>query len=216
MNRALVIKELRECAPLGAIAALAAAWALCDLTGALSPWLGRPSPGVPFVQSDDPYGYLITIAGGLAVALGFKQTAWEEFRGTFHYLLHRPIDRRRVFLVKAAVGVALVQAVGAAVILIYGFWAATPGTHASPFFWSMTKQTWQIWFAMPTVYLAAFLCGLRPARWYGSRLLPLVGAGMVAMTLAIQPWLWIAIAGAAALGAVCVAAALEVARTRDY
>lgn len=113
-------------------------------------------------------------------------------------------------------GIALVQVLAGAMILIYALWAATPGTHPSPFFWSMTKPTWQVWFVLPAVYLAAFLCGVRPARWYGSRLLPLVGGGLVVFVLVMQPWLWISVAGAVVLGAGCVAAALEAARTRDY
>ena len=33
-------------------------------------------------------------------------------------------------------------------ILVYGCWAATPGTHAIPFEWSMTVPIWGGWLAM--------------------------------------------------------------------
>ena len=41
----------------------------------------------------------------------------------------------------------------------------------------MTVPAFQIWLLMPLVYLGAFASGIRPARWFGSRLLPLVGGG---------------------------------------
>ena len=41
----------------------------------------------------------------------------------------------------------------------------------------MTAWAWQLWLCMPLVYLGAFLSGIRPARWFGTRLMPLVAAG---------------------------------------
>jgi hypothetical protein len=109
-----------------------------------------------------------------------------------------------------------VQVLGAAMILAYALWAATPGTHASPFYWSMTKPAWQVWFALPAVYMAAFVCGVRPARWYGSRLLPLVGCGFIAFVLVVQPWLWIAAVVGVALTAACATVGLNIAQVRDF
>jgi hypothetical protein len=114
------------------------------------------------------------------------------------------------------VGVALVQAIGAAMILIYAAWAATPGTHASPFFWAMTLPAWQAWLAMPVVYVGAALSGLRPARWYGSRLLPLVACIGVAVMLAVLPYMWMTCVGLAITLAVTLPGVLNVAATRDY
>ena len=42
----------------------------------------------------------------------------------------------------------------------------------------------------PVIYLAAFLSGVRPARWWGTRLLPLVGGGVLYMILANVDWWW--------------------------
>ena len=57
-------------------------------------------------------------------------------------------------------------------------WAATPGTHASPFEWSMTVPIWIGWFAMTILYLGAFHTVVRPGRWYRSRLLPLAASAV--------------------------------------
>jgi hypothetical protein len=59
-------------------------------------------------------------------------------------------------------------------LLFFAFWAATPGTHAKPFEWWMMSSTWRLWFSATAFYLAAFLCGIRAARWWFSRLWPAV------------------------------------------
>jgi hypothetical protein len=217
MYRALLVKELRECLPLVAVASLLAAWVLHVWTGG-APWPGEMgrAPKTPFVTDNFHTGPLLLIVGGLALLLGLKQTAWEELRGTYHYLLHRPVARTRVFLLKIAVGLAVVQILGAAMILVYALWAATPGTHPSPFFWSMTLPAWQVWAAAPAIYLAAFLCGMRPARWYGSKLLPLVACGAAASLLIVQPYMWITVTGTLVLAALSLPAAIDVVQTRDY
>jgi hypothetical protein len=51
----------------------------------------------------------------------------------------------------------------------------------------MTLPTWQALIAVTMLYLAAFLCGLRPSRWFGSRLLPLVAIGLAAWILSAAP-----------------------------
>ena len=43
---------------------------------------------------------------------------------------------------------------------------------ASPFRWSWTLPTWMVIGIMLPVYVGAFPSGLRPARWFGTRLFP--------------------------------------------
>lgn len=76
--------------------------------------------------------------------------------------------------------------------VLYGLWANTPGTHASPFEWWMTTKFWQQWLTLPVLYLAAFQSGLIDARWYGVRLLPVLTAGVLCVASACLPfWWWI-------------------------
>src|SRR4051812_36122856 len=88
MLKALMIKELRESAGVVALAVLAALFAVANLAGlSLLPIL--PSSGlrgIPFV-SDSFSFYLTLIAGGLAVALGLKQSAWEFGSNTYYFVL---------------------------------------------------------------------------------------------------------------------------------
>lgn len=113
---------------------------------------------------------------------------------------------------KLSAGLGLYLVTAAMPILLYAGWAATPGTHASPFEWSMTLGAWQIWLAITGFYLAAFLVGIRPARWIGSRLLPLVGVGVLVVILAVNRWL----IGIFILDACLVSAIFFVACSRDY
>jgi hypothetical protein len=217
MIRALVIKELRECLPLAAVAAAFAAWLLHVATGGAA-WpidVARSSDPQPFLTSS-PWIGLPFVAGPLAALLGLKQMWWDDFRGAYPFLLHRPVSRSQVFLTKVAVGLALVQTIGAAMILIYAAWAATPGAHASPFFWAMTLPAWKAWLAMPVVYLGAALSGLRTGRWYGSRLLPLVASVSIPALLVAVPFMWATLVGLGIAVAVFLPSLMSVAATRDY
>ena len=101
-------------------------------------------------------------------------------------------------LVEAPHGAGLYLAFSAVPILVYAWWAATPGTHAGPFEWSMTLPAWQLWLSITAIYLAAFLVGMRPARWIGSRLLPLVAVGLFVLLLQISHPLVVAVRGGSA------------------
>lgn len=193
MIRALVLKELRETA---GIAAVAVAISLVYLTGRIGVfdllwWLplqpyGQHSPDVPFV-SEDFENILGCLSGVLGIALGFRQSAWEPSQGTMLYLLHRPIARRRIVLTKLLTGLLLQLGCTFVPLALYALWAATPGTHAGPFEWSMAANAFRIWLLMPLFYLGAFAAGLRPGQWFGSRLLPLVAVWPAAIGLTSLP-----------------------------
>ncbi len=217
MHKALVLKELRESAGLIAVAVLAAAYILADLTGVrLLPIQNGIAARYPFVNDTALVFYLCLLAGGLAVLMGFKQSAWELWQGTYFFLLHRPASRRTIFGVKLAVGLAVLLAITGALIQLYAMWAATPGKHATPFFWSMTVTAWQLWIAFPLLYLGAFLSGIRPGRWFGSRLVPLAAGGLLTMIAALVPWWWLSLAIVLVSSAAFVASILLYVETRDY
>jgi len=193
MIRALVIKELRETA---GIAAIAIAVFLAYLSGLMGgsklfsflPGFAAEPPLVPFVQDGFEWVYGC-IAAGLAIVLGFRQSAWEPSQGTSLYLLHRPLSRNAIMLVKLASGAGLLLTVTLLPIVVYAVWAATPGTHAGPFEWSMAAPSFRTWFVIAVVYLGAFASGIRPARWVGSRLLPLASV-LVPVGASCAPFYW--------------------------
>jgi hypothetical protein len=223
MIRAMVIKELRET---WWIAAIALALYLClvkSLTSTYDPqngqllsWLlAAGTTEVPFVGGQFTRIYfLISIL--LALALGFRQSLAESTSGAYLFLLHRPWPRAAFFSTKLAVGAGLFWLCAAVPILIYAFWAATPGNVPAPFEWSMTLDAWWYWLELPLLYMAAFLCGLRPASWFGTRLLPLAAIGL-ALILFSAPWVWwLPVVGLVAMYAVVIFLICDVAQTRDY
>lgn len=176
MWKQLVLKELREVAPLGGLALAVYACAVAQLTGfELVFWPVRRQYGIPFVE--DEFAFEVScVSVCLAIALGMRQTVGESVRGTWVWLLHRPACRHRLIAVKLITGAVVYLICAASPIIVYACWAAIPGTHASPFDWSMTFDAWQQWICVVALYFASFLCGIWPARWFGAKLLPLAGA----------------------------------------
>jgi hypothetical protein len=179
MYRALAYKEWRETWWLGGIAFLilsAHVYSAVGLTFQFDRFAWEwqvVRTTVPFStgELDELVAYT---ACTLGVALGLWQTLGESLRGTWRFLRHRPMSFPAIVLTKIVAGLGLLLVATALPILFYAIWAATPGTHASPFQWSMSVPTWRNWFVSSTAYLAAFLIGLRDVRWYGSRLWPAV------------------------------------------
>jgi hypothetical protein len=224
MIRALALKELRETAGFAVLAVLANLSITAGMVGMqpFARFLRKQRGGVPFAETE--FLQLLTlVAVALTLALGFRQAAWEANQGTYLHLLHRPLRRSAVFLTKLAVGVGLFIVCTALPILLYAWWAATPGTHPGPFEWSMTDPAWRLCFGMPLVYLGAFLSGLRPGRWYGTRLLPLAAAGALAGLLLLFPTMSLIrlpltffIPALVVMYGLLITAICYVAETRDY
>ena len=178
---------------------------------------GTASGQIPFVSDDFGIG-VAYVAALLAVALGFHQTLGETVHGTYLLLFHLPVSRRRLVWIKLAAGLAVYAACTMPPVLLFAIWAATPGTHASPFEWSMTWPVWRILLSMTMLYLAAFLCGLRPARWFGSRLLPLVvGATSTGILLeAPLPWWWLPVLITVVVDVIFLVCIQHMVRVRDF
>jgi hypothetical protein len=217
MTIALAYKEFRE---ILAIAALGLAALLVVASSSMGfnpiPFLsGRYSRGIPFINDPFTSRYMIC-AGSLAMALGFWQSIG-DFRGdTQLFLLHRPASRRSVYLTKLGIGLAINLVCGVLPIALYAAWAATPGTHASPFLWSMTAFNWLSWLAMTAIYLGAFLAGIRPAAWLGTRLAPLAASLMAVLSICSVVPIVSGIMLVGVLNTAIIAAILLVIETRDF
>ena len=225
MWRALAVKELRENIGLAAVALLAYLAVVASVTR-IAPDLaglvmfgsyliyGRESE-VPFVGTGFLFRF-VQVAVLFSLALGFRQSLAEAVGGRFQWLGHRPLRRWRIVAAKLAVGAGLYLVVSAIPILLLAAWAATPGTHASPFFWSMTGPAWWTWFTMLVLYLGAFLSGVRPGRWYGSRLWPVAAAGLAVVLLNVIPWWPVQAVLLVVVAGLFTGTIGQVVETRDY
>lgn len=222
----LVRKELRETRAFAALALVLYLVYVSNLTGKegpllrtlvdLIPGMSATAPSVPFVQGNFE-SILFFVGGMLAIALGFRQSAWEPSQGTVLYLLHLPLPRRTVFLAKLLTGISLLLVCSLLPILIYALWAALPRTHPGPFEWMMTGGAFRIWFLLPLIYLGAFASGVRPARWFGSRLLPLASVAIpAAFSYAVSNWWLIGLPLVCLTATVLVSVILQECETRDF
>lgn len=213
----MLTKELRECALIAVLALLGIVHFVGEGMGLpLLPLARENSFEIPFLNSTRE-GTILAIAIAAAVLVGLYQTLIESWRQTTLFLLHRPARREHLFYGKLAAGSLLLVTVIALPLAVYALWAAAPGTHASPFYWSMTEPWWRIAPAALVCYLGAFLSGLRPANWVGSRVWPLLPAIAAAVALKYIPvWPPLMYAGFVAVGALLLSSILETARTREY
>jgi hypothetical protein len=218
--KALVFKELREVFGIAAAAlGFYLALVVSLMGGKVFDWV----PGMPHGTREVPFaaggGFLVLftlISAVFAVALGFRQSAWESGRGTYLFLLHLPRSRNAIFLTKLATGAGVFLVCAGLPIGVYAWWAAVPGHHAGPFEWSMTAPAWQLALLLPLLYLGAFLSGLRPSRWFGTRLLPLVASVVFVVLLNVLPWWSAGLPLAVVVSGLLVSSVLYVARVRDY
>jgi hypothetical protein len=81
----------------------------------------------------------------------------------------------------------------------------------------MTGPAFRVWILMPLVYLGAFASGIRPARWFGSRLLPVIAVAVPAIfSYATRHWWLIGLPLLLLVAAVLVSDILREAETRDF
>jgi ABC-type transport system involved in multi-copper enzyme maturation permease subunit len=226
MVLAIVRKELRETRLFAALAVGAYLIYLSRMTGQWGrllnslfgwvPGLNVEVSNIPFVQGN--FLALLFFGGvSLAIALGFRQSAWEPNQGTALYLLHLPLPRHTLFMTKLVTGIGILLLCTLLPILLYGAWAAWPGTHPGPFEWSMTAPALQVWLLLPLSYLGAFASGIRPARWFGSRLLPLLSTAVPGLLLYQVPFWWLmGFPFVLLLAGVLISDILREADSRDY
>ena len=112
--------------------------------------------------------------GGFMLALGFRQMFEEKRRGSWTFLLHRPIAGRRIFAAK--VMAALLMFAGAVVLptALVAAWCAWPGNIAGPFVPSMLAPAGVDLLCALPYYFTGCVIGLWQARFTASRGLLLV------------------------------------------
>jgi hypothetical protein len=80
----------------------------------------------------------------------------------------------------------------------------------------MTSKAWQTLAGLLLVYLGAFLSGIRPANWFGTRLAPLIAGVVVAIVIAWSLWWWLTVALMALFAAIGLTAIFQYVIARDY
>ncbi|WP_339742405.1 hypothetical protein [uncultured Rubinisphaera sp.] len=173
----LAYKEFRQLLPIqivGLILVLLTIFGMCGIN-ILAISGNSSTTEIPF-YNDTTAQFLPAIGAMLAGITGYWQTLSESMRGTWLFLWHRPIARSRMTLVKLSSGLGLIWCVTVFPMLFYALWAGSQGSIAAPFLWENTLMYWKSCFGLSMIYLSCYLSGLRRARWYGTRLLPVLMA----------------------------------------
>ncbi|WP_339911743.1 hypothetical protein [Symmachiella dynata] len=226
MFKSMMRKELMETLPITVIALLIYGGTLLgNLIDAIWKAGGRPFDQLPANFSEYLAGRMpVDLEQGFwimplifALALGLVQTLSDSVQGTWGYLMHLPPGRRKVIATKLTVGVTAYLSCTGLFILACVTVALRMSSPEYPLEWPMVSPYVQLMLIGVLIYLGTFLSGLRPARWYGSRLIPLARCCMVAWVLAILSEWWIV--SLLVLSVVCgmlVCVILQIGGTRDF
>ncbi len=111
-----------------------------------------------------------TIGGaGFMVVLGFRQTFDEVRRGSWNFLVHRPLALTHIFAAKVFAAAVLFSAAVLLPTVLLVAWYAVPGHVAGPFSWPMVGPAVVDLFAALPYYFAGVVMGLWQARYTVSR-----------------------------------------------
>jgi hypothetical protein len=178
--KSLIWKELRE---MGLWAAIIAVGLALAQGFALYMTLGVHGQDYTYNVSneiDTIYGYFkLWMQVGAPIAgfvLGLLQIVPEQRRDQWAFLMHRPVTPRTIFFAKATAGIFLYVCATGLPLAGFSIWLSVPGNFPGPFDASLTLPDVAAILAGIPFYFAAMLVALRPARWWGSKILPVACA----------------------------------------
>jgi ABC-type transport system involved in multi-copper enzyme maturation permease subunit len=225
--RALIAKEIREhlAAPVLAFVVLAVLVAANTIKPAnaelFSPTSFRMGPVGSYLNYRDPtapvplvsgsfLGTYVVVACALAIVLGALMSWNEQLRHTWDFLIHRPVTRTRILLSKLLAGAVMYLLAVLVPLAWLSCWCAIPGNIPAP--WTMSYvlrglDTVTVGFLL---FVASFLCGVRTARWYGTRFMPLLVCVCIVLVMATMQSIAAFYAAACLLLAVLLAAVWSV------
>jgi hypothetical protein len=180
--RAIIEKELREQARtlLGGFVGV-----MLMMSFGLVEW----DPARPWSGVRDPrfQSFMLLASILLGLALGILQTLPEIRRGAWANLVHRPISRSQIFWGKAIAGIGSHALLIGGPFVVFALWTALQAD-AGPFTAKVLYPGIIDLLSGSMYWFAGALIGLRPVRFYGSRLLPLFAAVLVHFLLMQHPF----------------------------
>jgi ABC-type transport system involved in multi-copper enzyme maturation permease subunit len=177
------------------------------------------SPNIRLGELLQSGGYLLLLFQIMlfTVVIGFWQNRVELNHGTYLFLLHRPVPRAEIVIVKLLTGAGIAFLIGLPllVITILEFSLGVAARYSHP----PLSYTAPLCLGFTVMYLGAYMSSVRPAPWYKSSGLPLVAAlGVFIGSLSRLHLVSTATASAVLAVAIVVwvIAILQQAVTRDY
>ena len=208
--KALFWKECRENARWAVLsaAALAVGLAYTVYHAAAANAAAQPDNGLRLGYVWENATLVFTLGAPLVgLLLGLLQILPELRRDQWAFLVHRPAARTTLFWGKVLPGLFLYLLATTLPLLVLTAWDAVPGHQAAPFDGRFTLGCWAAILAGLPLYFAGLTTALRPARWYGSRALPVFAALLAPLTISAVTEFWQAILACVAVTAALLAAA---------
>jgi len=169
----LIWKELCENTKWALFGMLGVGTALYWVAGRAVSESTEGNPGF-FSLSFDELGDVTSVAfAAVAFLLGVLETFPEKKHGTWDFLIHRGVSTDRIFAAKALSGLFLYATAVGLPFLALSLWVSRPGVLAAPVYVEMAFPGIADMLSGVAYFFAGMVVGLREARWYGSRLLPL-------------------------------------------
>ena len=152
--------------------------------------MGPSKTGVEFYPSTLADVIFIFGAGGAGLLMGLFQIVFEAWTDKWAFLIHRPLSRTRIFLAKMLAGWTLLTLALGIPWLISVIWSIMPGHRMAPFYWQMLLPPIADILCSFIYWFAGMLVGLRAARWYGSRIMPIALPGLCSFFVFLVPEFW--------------------------
>jgi len=155
-----------------------------------------------YVQTGSVNALVIDFVPLIAFFLGLYQCFSESSKGGTAFLIQRPVSLSRIFWSKVLVGVGAAIVTAGVPFIAQDSWRIYSNRFPSPAHWNFGEIAYCILFA-PVAWFAASLVAHRPAKWWGSRLMPVVAlivAAEVSTNWLGWPVLDLLVFGAAAYG----------------
>ncbi|WP_148080455.1 ABC-2 family transporter permease [Roseimaritima ulvae] len=119
----------------------------------------------------------------LALALGLSQSIPDSRPDVRAHLLHRPISRRQIFAAKTITGAALYLFATLLPLGVMAIWLSSVGPERIPVTGQQVVPAMAMAVACFACYMGAQWTVYRPAKWFGTRLLPLVFTAVVPLVV---------------------------------
>lgn len=113
--------------------------------------------------------YFSIISFSFAAIIGFNQTIAEEVRGTYLFLLSKPLKRRTIFFIKALTALIMYFIISLIPALVMIYLSAKLKYFYAPFRLYMCYNILLLCFFGVIAYLGAFYTGVNSGRWFGTK-----------------------------------------------
>ena len=119
-----------------------------------------------------------------SIAFAIAQFALDQRDSARGYLLHRRLSGKQIFQAKFVVGAGLYAAAVFVPLIVAAIYLEWIGPERLPTSWLQTVPAFAVGFYCFSFYFGTSMVLCRPARWFGTRLVPIAAPALIAVSFA--------------------------------